>query len=77
MLLMHWFWYLKYTVSEPTPINEAIGRSAVYVIVAFLSYLLTFWSWNMILMKCPTTNGDNLYNHSIISCKTPVCDIAS
>ena len=31
--------------------NEAVGWSAVYVIVAFLSCLLTFWSWNMNIDK--------------------------
>ena len=31
--------------------NEALGWSAVYVIVAFLSYKLTFWSWNMNIDK--------------------------
>ena len=31
--------------------NEAMGWSAVYVIVAFLSYLFTFWSWNMNIDK--------------------------
>ena len=41
--------------------NEAVGWSAEYVIVAFLSYKLTFWSWNMnINKKRPTTNCDNL-----------------
>ena len=31
--------------------NEAVGWSAVYVIVAFLSYKLTIWSWNMNIDK--------------------------
>ena len=31
--------------------NKAVGWSAVYVIVAFLSYLLTFWSWSMNIYK--------------------------
>ena len=31
--------------------NEAVGWSAEYVIVAFLSYKLTFWSWNMNINK--------------------------
>ena len=31
--------------------NEAVGWSAVYVIVAFLSYKLTFLSWNMNIDK--------------------------
>ena len=31
--------------------NEAVGWSAEYVIVTFLSYKLTFWSWNMNINK--------------------------
>ena len=38
MLFMHGVWYLKYTVSEPKTMNKAVGWSAVYVNVAFLSF---------------------------------------
>ena len=37
--------------------NEAVGWSAEYVIVAFLSYKLTFWSRNM--------NMNNTSNHKL------------
>ena len=51
MLLMHGFCYLKYAVSETTSMNEAVSCSAVYVIVALLSYQLTFGHGTRILIK--------------------------
>ena len=41
--------------------NEGVGWPAVYVIVTFLSYLLTFWSWNMYIDK-------NVQPHTVTIC---------
>ena len=49
--------------------NEAVGWSAVYVIVAFLSYKLTFWSWNMNIDKNvqPITVTISVPNYSFVN----------